>query len=410
MLSSPEDLLNSGILDSVAAAGLRSLGTWFDSMVNATDKAPFNTRLPLINKTLTELVSLDDLLPRISTALMSFLDTPDAATDDFVSQAAASLTDLANTDPAMAINFLDNRLFAGVLAAGDEAAADWLGYVPDSEILLFNVGFRLEKSLADETLSMFKNDNSLGVNFEAPVTIDTSLNLDFTFGYNLTQGMSVDDAFFIRLNNFTAGIDIDLNASADFNLGMGLLDASVENGTIDFTAEVAATLGNPDNDTSGIITLGEISGTSPAGLLSFAITQSSLSASLPLRADLLGTGARTTLVIEGDPLRGEAPVFHLEGTDITEFSNFSDLTPSTLLSAFDQIANLLSQIIGTDILNTRIPLVDTSVGEVLDFGRAFGDQVTSLLYNFDGTPAYQDISQLEKLRADNRRGIFNQPE
>jgi hypothetical protein len=156
-------------------------------------------------------------------------------------------------------------------------------------------------------------------------------------------------------------------------------------------------MSNPDNDSSGMLTLEEITGTSPAGLLSVAITDSSLSANLPLKADLLGYGAGASLVMEGDPLRGRAPELRLEGADISDFSNFANLTPNSLLAGLDQIASLLSQLIGADILNTRIPLVDTSVGEVLDFGRAFSDQVTSLLSNSDGSAAFQDIGQLENL-------------
>jgi len=395
MLSSPGDLLNSDVLSEAAATGLRSLGTWFDSMVSATDSAPFNIELPLVNKTLAEIISLEDLLPQISTALLSFLDDPSATTGDFVSQVSSSLASLADSSPDMAINILSDRLFGGLLAAGDEAAANWLGYTPDADVLLFNVGFNLDKTLVDQQISLAGEHNSLGADFELPVTIGADLNLDFTFGYNLTDGMAVDDAFFVRLNELTAGMDI--NVTADFEVDLGMLKASVDNGDINFAAGVEITLANPDADAAGILTLEEISGTSPAGLVSFDITDSSLSARLPMQASLLGSGARATLVIAGDPLRGEAPDFHLEGTDFSDFSNFGSLTPASLLSGLDQIATLLSQIIGTDILNKDIPLIDVSISDVLDYGQAFSDQVTSLLYRSDGSPAFSDLDQLEEL-------------
>jgi len=212
LLENPQDLLSSDSISSFVADGLRHLGDWFDSFASGMNKAPFNTELPLINKSLADLLNLGELFPSLSNSLLSFLENPDASTQHFVDGIESSLNDLATSLGNTLVNLDTDRLFAGVLHAGDEAAASWLGYTPDADLMLFNLGFELDR--------LAVSGNAFGAKFEFPVSLNTKMKIDLTFGYNLTDGLAPEDAFFIRLNDFSTGIDINVSSSADFDLTM----------------------------------------------------------------------------------------------------------------------------------------------------------------------------------------------
>ena len=392
-LIDPASLLDPEFLSAAAKAGLQMLGEWLDSLVDdLLDTEPFTTELPLVEKSIAELLDLGEILPLAADAILAFTDDPDATTQHFVDQVSTSLLTLESSIAGLDVTVFSDRIFAGLLRAGDTEAAGWLGYTPESDQLLFNVGFRADRTLADQILRLSAGTNALGVGFEVPVSADAALDFDFTFGYDLTDGLLAGDALFLRVNDFRVGFDVA--ASADFDLGMGFLSAAVENGSLDLNADFRVELANLGGDPAGRLTLNDVLGSSPAGLIRTEVLNSSLEANLPLRASIGDlAGADATLIISGDPLSGELPDLRVEGADLDDFTSFSQLTPSTFLSALEQIGAFLGQISGADIFDIRIPVVDVTVGEALDLGKAFSAQVTDLLYVAEGVPAFNNTEE-----------------
>ena len=394
-LIDPATLLDPEVLSAVAKAGLRQLGEWLGNLAgDMLDTEPFTTKLPLIEKSIADLVNLGQILPLAADAILAFIDDPGATTQNFVNQISASLLTLESSITGMDVTINPERIFAGLLRAGDNAAAGWLGYSPDSDQLLFNVGFRADRTLANQVLRLAGNTNTLGASFEAPFSADATLDFDLTFGYDLADGLLPGDAIFVRLNDFRVGVDVNVDASANFDLGMGFLSASVENGTLNLSVDLGVELANLSGDPADRLTLNDVLGSSPAGLINTKVLNSSLEANLPLRADFGDlAGANATLIISGDPLSGELPDIRVEGANLDDFTNFSQISPSTILSALEQIGAWLGQLSGANILDIKIPLVDVTVGEALDLGQAFSEQVTELLYVGEGVPAFNNTEE-----------------
>jgi len=392
-LIDPAALLDPEFLSAAAKAGLQKLGEWLDRLVaDLLDTEPFTTELPLVEKSIAELLDLGEILPLAADAILAFSADPNATTQHFVDQVSTALLTLESSIAGLDVAVFSDRIFAGLLRAGDTEAAGWLGYTPDSDQLLFNVGFRADRTLADQILRLAADTNVLGVDFEVPVSANAALDFDFTFGYDLTEGLLAEDALFLRVNDFRVGFDVA--ALANFDLTMGFLSAAVENGSLDLSADFRIELANLGADPAGRLTLNDVLGSSPAGLISTEVLNSALNANLPLRAGIGELAAAdATLIMSGDPLSGDLPELRVEGANFDDFTNFSQLTPLAFLAALEQIGAFLKQISGADFLDISIPVVDVTVGEALDLGQAFSAKVIDHLYVREGVPAFNNTEE-----------------
>lgn len=393
-LIDPGAFLQTVIIPEAARIGLGQLEEWFTGLVSClTETEAFTTPLPLVNRSLSDLINPEEIFPLISNALLDFLNNPSATSQSYVDQVGTSLELIEGQVSGLSMNVDAGRIFAGLLSALDSDTASLLGYETEGDLVLFNIGFDTIKTISDpeNPLVLSDTENTIGVNLEIPADIQVTLDVDLTFGYDLTEGLAPSDAVFVRLNKLEGGISVVVDNTADIDLSIGFLSVTVENGSLNLDAGLGMELMNPDRDPDGRITLSEVLGTSPAGLIDIDILTTSLYGNLPMTAAIGDLAlASATLVIEGDPLSGELPDVRIEGADRSEFLNFSHFTPSMFLSALEQVAVWLNAFTGSDVLNEDIPLVDLTVGEALDLAQAYSDKFTSLLYDDSGYPNYTD--------------------
>ena len=83
----------------------------------------------------------------------------------------------------------------------------------------------------------------------------TTLDMNFSFGLDLTPGLSPGDAFFVNISSMSVAVTIDAS-SVNFGIREGFLDAGVKNGTIEMLASIGMSFQNPNTSNgSGNITL-----------------------------------------------------------------------------------------------------------------------------------------------------------
>ena len=101
------------------------------------------------------------------------------------------------------------------------------------------------------------NENILDAGFRA-LQLDTTLDMAFTFGIDLTQDLTSGEAFFIQVASMTATGSVAAT-NMNFELRLGFVDLSVTNGSANLNGVVNLTLNDPAPD--GKITRAELTGT-----------------------------------------------------------------------------------------------------------------------------------------------------
>lgn len=276
--------------------------------------------------------------------------------------------------------------------------------------------------------------SSLGLSFSSSGKVDfaTALNLDFSFGVDLTPGLSDAQAFFINVNNLSASAHVsagvlpqgqnDLISSGAGNSGggdpdggghtdqltgapinvdfhLGFLDAQIVNGSVALDATVQVNVIDPDNDPDGNISLAELTGTSLGSLLDVNV-DGSLDAELPVSISLAGLSnpsAQPLIKITSDDLFGSAPT--VTAANFDQLTNFSNFSSGDFLVLIKQLVTELDHFRSSSVFNVSIPFTDKKLGDVLDFATAFTDKLVTPLSQSNGSPAFQTAQDLGTLLA-----------
>ena len=278
-------------------------------------------------------------------------------------------------------------------------------------------------SQASQTELVFDLDLALGGSKSLPIDLGTAasglglsvnasatLNLDagvrfvsaanentpkFSFGVNLSPGIAAGDAFFVRADKFVATASV---SATNLNAGItaGFLGAQVVGGSVALYGRVTGALTDPNGD--GRLTIGELVAAA-ADAFSNLTPSGTLAATLPVQATVggqpLATGPNqpTILINDADLFADPAPTF--EARNFEDLLNFNTLTPESLLALLQQLGSWLSGFGDSGVFGTRVPFTkSTTLGDVVDLGRAFTDQLVALLATPDGTPNYSTVQEL----------------
>lgn len=269
--------------------------------------------------------------------------------------------------------------------------------------LRFDMALALAAQRKGINLNFGAEADSLGLSLGANAVVDLSANFDlvFSFGFDLNPALAAADAFFVRIDDLSvsgrvlAGIaDIRTpdrpvedrligaepsGSGLNFNLNIGFLDAQIRGGSLDLNAKLAAEFTNPDDDPAGNITLRELTDT-PVGDLIDLTPTGTLAATLPTSVKLAGyTAISPTIKVTSEDLFGQVPDIQIQ--DLGDLANFKDLSFQNILNMLQAALGYLQSLEQFDFLDEKLPLIDRSVGDVLDAADAFSQRLEELRNN-----------------------------
>ncbi|MHC4717059.1 MAG: hypothetical protein ACYS5V_08830, partial [Planctomycetota bacterium] len=224
------------------------------------------------------------------------------------------------------------------------------------------------------------DDHGIVLDAAATVGLATSMELDFTFGFDMTPALPADQAFFVRIAGLGLSASIEHVGDLGFDLMVGMLDAGVSGGTAELSADIGVTVVDPDAD--GNLTLSEIEGTTLGGLVTLSPT-GSLNVSLPVHAEIGAWSADGTIALtDTDLFVDPAPSFQVTG--FGEIDHFDNILPSDFQMLLNQVGPQLGLIGQSSRFALAVPFTDgTGLGELLDPHAAWSSQLSTPLAGAD---------------------------
>ncbi|WP_428938046.1 hypothetical protein [Fontivita pretiosa] len=396
--------ISSGVVGKLRD-GLAGLANWGAKIAQL---AELTRSLPGLGKSLADTLSIGDGTLPIGGALQRGLVQPiqQYFTND-LTPTAQELADLLKT--------LSTPL--GNITFGVDPVSIGAGLFTDSagqQELRFDLALHLDGFAGQLPLDFASSVESLGLNFTSSGKVDlsTRLNLDFSFGVNLAPNLSDAEAFFIRVNDLSAGArvsagqipvkapivddDADLTMTGEainVEVNLGFLGARIVNGAVKLDASVRIDVQNPDADDAGRITLTELTGTSISSLLDVSAA-GTLDVNLPFRVSLAGvkSEAEPVLKISSSDLFGSAPQVTTENFD--RLLDFRNISASNMLALLRQLAAGLGRISDSPVFDVPIPFTSKSLGEAIDFAASATTKLTDPLVDSSGQPNFTSAQDL----------------
>ncbi|NRB36785.1 MAG: hypothetical protein HRU31_19085, partial [Rhodobacteraceae bacterium] len=393
--SSPADLLSNGTLDETARDLLAQLQPWLTQFANSAGQNPLlDTTIPVLEKTLREILTIDTLLSDFGSALLSFANDPAGAAQSVATAAANQIEALSTSARSFVVDRAN--MYSGLVDAAATQAAEQLGLQSGSDQFVMQLGTTISIPFLNERGAIGVGDTDLNFALEAGISGNTDVEIKVTLGVRLDPTLPVEEAVFLRLDTFDVDLAADVDPSFDSDVRVGVLDLALE-GNSNFSIRaglsggVATGLGVPPSPLS----LGEVLGTSTDGLLNFQVTRAEISGAFIMTANLSGIGSGTLLVTgQGNPFSGEPVTYLFTGTLADEASEFSGLTGQGFLANLQQVAAWLSSLSGSSFLDTDLPFTDATIGDALDWGAAFEAQVNDVLTDANGFANFDSIEEL----------------
>ncbi|NOS71718.1 MAG: hypothetical protein HOP33_17550, partial [Verrucomicrobia bacterium] len=238
---------------------------------------------------------------------------------------------------------------------------------------------------------------ALGIKVDAAARLNLNalLDFDFSIGIDLTPGLAIGEAFYIRVSKLDMSGRISALNNLNIGITAGFLGAGVQNGTVDLTAALTATFNNPDHDAANRITLGELL---TGDVVSLNTPGGALNVVLPVTATMGGQsvagGGPQPVIRITDPnvFANGPPVFAAE--NFQELLNFNMLTPHGVIGLLNQLSSWLGLFRDTTIFQADIPFTSRNIGQLLDLKDAFLARVTPLLETTPGEAAFNTAQEL----------------
>ncbi|AWN41760.1 hypothetical protein [Methylobacterium durans] len=181
--------------------------------------------------------------------------------------------------------------------------------------------------------------------------------------------------------------------AVNLTANIGLLDAAatVQKAAYDLSLDVAVGSG-------GLQSLDQLLGTNSGRLITVSVTDSHLDLALSLHGQIQGLDqGEATLSVTGDPLSPSSLAVALTGERALDFERFADLSANQLVGALSQLAQWLVKVSGSDALSQKLPLTSLTVGQVLQFGSKFGQDISGhLLEGQTGGATFASLSALKQ--------------
>jgi Ca2+-binding RTX toxin-like protein len=356
-LTQSTSLLDSLPIDTIEK-GLQSFSGY---VTQITSLAQMGTQLPLVGKSLGQVVNIGnilqhDLVQPLTTALDLLKQLKTATTADIVS-AMQKLTSM-NGGQGFSVGGVTGGVQGNDLQFGLTVADT------------FSTGINLD---------LGSTAKGFGLDASAQLLLQGNFSFSFSFGVDLSAGLSPLDAFFVNFGPLTAGVSLQAN---DLNLGLhvGFLDAKVVHGNVNLSASVGLQFNNPNstNGGGGNISLNTLLGNPIASAVTILPPTGSLKATLPVTTDTIPITGTPTITLSDTNLFNGAP-FNVDfSSDFTNLlAPFENLSATDFLSLFSKLGSSLQNVASSlDVGN--IPLVGSNISQILDFTKTMSDLAAKL--------------------------------
>jgi Ca2+-binding RTX toxin-like protein len=431
--------LDSGIVAKLRS-GLQTVADWSAKLATFGEMAQ---QLPGLGRSIADTLSIGDGSGPISGALQHGL--VDRINDYFTSDAAPTVQKLTEFLKSLSQPMGDITFGVDPLSINAGLFTNATG----NQELRFDLATQILGTASDISLDFGADLESLGLNFKSSgvVHLDTKLDLNLSFGIDLTPGLSDSDAFFITVNDLSASarvsagrpdqgvegvegeegeVDADKRPAVraeddgedeeeedasentdelsgpplEFELNLGFLKGAIHDGSLKLDAKLHLNVVNPDDDANNHITLAELTGNSIDSLLDVDV-DGDLQADLPFEFSLPGFApdAQPVIHIRSDDLFDEPPQVIPENFE--HLFDFNHLSPAAIFALIRQFADAAGSISHSGPLQIPIPLTSKTLGDAVDFGAAMTDKFADLLAdpNDPNAPAFTDAQSLADLLA-----------
>ncbi len=369
----PDNDLVVPIPDALRDAILDGVNEVYSLAVSIESAPPFSVTLPVIDKTLAEIIGLSDGVDtNLRQPIVNYFATDSTPTvNEFIDLLRDLLPERAAVSAALEFELdLHKMISLEDIAIELGAAAGDVGLGLDGTLdLSAAIGF---VEALDETLPKF------------------------TLGIDLTPegSIALADRFYLRVERAVISADVDATG-LNFGANFGFLGVGVVGGSLNLEADVSIDFNDPNVD--GKITLDEFLAT-PLGTLVTVNASGSLTGSLPIQVDV-GLGGFIDPNI-GTVLISAPDLFDLGTFDVSfdgDFSNafeFGDLSAEDVLAMVTQLTTQLDELRATDAVQVLLdlPVIGAAIDEILNFTDFAAD--TLLIDDLDDSDPGNDIPKL----------------
>ncbi|WP_283806368.1 LEPR-XLL domain-containing protein [Bradyrhizobium sp. cf659] len=341
LLLSADTTLISTEIQQATTDGLTSLLGFADTIAAAP---ALQVKIPGIDKSLSDIIDLRATLEdNLVQPVLDYFNT--------------------HSDPNTTFGGLSNALSPFVtLQTWDDVTGDYQ--------------FKLDLNAAATTLQYNLGDNDPG-GFGLQVNGALGLGVELpslVFGVKLSGG---GPGFYLGTDPLQVTAEAQSN-NLDFGTHLGFLSVGVENGTIDLNAAVQVNLTGLDSNHDQMLTPAEIS----ANVSPLDVQRSGTldAGSLPISVALTGVASAAGTVTLGatDVFDADTYSFDYSGID-QDALNFGNIDAAGVVTLIGRLSDELNNLRSSDFFDQiNLPLVDGSIGEVLDFG---GVVSRTLLYD-----------------------------
>ncbi len=267
---------------------------------------------------------------------------------------------------------------------------------------VFELDIDLSKAFAGIDVPYRVGDTAAGVGLGLDGTVDVGSSIAFVdtatgqvpwfgVGIDLSGGLSATDRFYFRAQ--TLQIHVEARAD-DVDLGgnIGFLSMGVQGGTVDLIGDVVITAIDPSG-TDGRITLGDIAGSSTANLMRVDSATGTLNADLPIHAVIGSFNASANadprvLIHDANVFDSTVPDIALQ--DFDQILSFGSFDADSILAMLRSLAARFREMGQSSAFNFEIPFTDTRLGDAIDMGLDFVDQLESIA----GDPTFSGAQSL----------------
>ncbi len=287
-------------------------------------------------------------------------------------------------------------------------AVDGVTSTSTAEEIAFTLHFQGTRTLQNLLIDLGPNAAALGLSLEtldSKVDLETELDLTFTFGVELDSG-----SFFIRDVALTATAEVDESALV-FDGQVGFLEIDVQGGTFGLDGQVSVTLGNPDADAQGRLSVQEL--TTPLQDLATLNAGGTLTGSLPVLATLgsfttdsdpgAGTSLPAYALADGNIFDGTGPTLTAAADPrLDELANLNRVTATTLLNGLKDLGTWLGLLQASAGLRVDVPfaqatLFDEKLIGALGLQGVYDTKLISQLTDAAANPAFSSAQALAEL-------------